>query len=77
MKRDKSLGLLLMVLFGVSGVAILVLAWLQPMPERERILSTFIGASGLLVALSRGLLLKSVKVGTDTGPTMVKVEDKH
>ena len=78
MMRDKSLGILLMVLFGISSITILVLAWLWPMPGLERILATFIGVSGLLVALSRVPLLKSAKAKTDVGQVMVqvKVQDK-
>jgi len=48
--RDKSLGILLMVIFGLSGVAILLLAWLQPMAGSERILATLAGSVGLLLA---------------------------
>jgi hypothetical protein len=72
--RDKSLGILLMVLFGITSITILVLAWLWPMPGLERILATFIGVSGLLVALSRIPLLKSTKVKTDVSQVMVQVE---
>jgi hypothetical protein len=74
MKRDKSLGILLMVLFGISSITILVLAWLWPMSGLERILATFIGVSGLLVALSRVSLLKSTKAKTDVSQVMVQVE---
>jgi len=59
MKRDRSLSILLMILFGISGIFILVFTWLQPMPGMERVLSTVIGAIGLGVALSQILLLKA------------------
>jgi len=36
--KDKSLSIFLIVLFGMSGIAILLLTWLRPMPESERIL---------------------------------------
>ena len=71
--RDKSLGIWLMVLFGISGIAILVLAWLRPMPGLERALTTFIGAFGLFVALSRVPRLKSPKVGTDAEQVTIEV----
>jgi hypothetical protein len=74
MMGDKSLGILLMVLFGISSITILVLAWLWPMPGQERVLATFIGVFGLLVALSRVSLLKSAKAKTDVGQVMVQVE---
>jgi len=35
--RDKGLGIFLMVLFGMGGITILILAWVQPMPVAERI----------------------------------------
>jgi hypothetical protein len=69
--EDKSLSILLMVLFGGAGITILTLVWLRPMPGLERGLATFIGALGLLVALSRGLLLKSAKA-----EVKVEVQDK-
>ena len=72
--RDKSLGILLMVLFGISGITVLVLAWLWPMPGTERILTTFIGAFGLCVALSRVPLLKSAKPRADAEQVIIKVE---
>jgi len=53
MIRDRSLGILLMVLFGGSGIFILAFTWLQPMPLMERVLSNVLGAIGLGVALSR------------------------
>ena len=72
--RDKSLGIGLMVSFGISAIAILVLAWLRPMPGLERALTTFIGTLGLLVALSRVPLLKSAKAGTDAEQVMAGVQ---
>jgi hypothetical protein len=73
--RDKSLDMFLMVLFGISGIAILILAWLQPMITSERILTTFIGIGGLFMALTR---IKSLRVGTDAEPSSVTadIEDK-
>ncbi|MFC1990883.1 hypothetical protein ACFLU9_01870 [Chloroflexota bacterium] len=72
--RDKSLSIFLMVVFGISGGAVLMLAWLQPMPGTERILSTFIGSVGLGVAFSRAVFIKSS--GTDV-MVEAEVEDEH
>jgi len=74
--RDKSLGIFLVVLFGISGITVLMLAWVQPMPASERILATLIGSSGLFVALVRALLLKSLHAGADTEQVSVEVEVK-
>lgn len=74
--KDKSLGVFLILLFGLLGITILMLAWLRPMPESERILSTFLGSIGLFVALSQVLLLKPSKAGADAEPDLVEVEVK-
>lgn len=73
---DKSLNMFLVVLFGVSGIAILVLAWVWPMPASERIIATFVGSTGFFMALIRALLLKSPRVRTDAEQSTVKVEAK-
>ena len=72
--KDKSLGIFLMAIFGLLGIAILVLAWLWPMPASERIMATFIGATGIFVALTRVLLLRSMKTGADDGQVTMAVE---
>ena len=71
---DKSLGLFLMVLFGISGIAILILAWLWPMPVSDRVMTTFLGSTGFLVAVNRAVFLKSLRGRTDAGQLAVKVE---
>jgi len=56
---DKSMSIFLVVFFGISGAVITTMAWLQPMPVSERILVTLIGSVGLVVALVRGLMIRS------------------
>ena len=73
MKGDRSLSMLLMVLFGVSGTLILVFTWLQPMPGMERVLSTDLGAVGLGVAVSRIPRLKFSKAGTEAEKAPVEI----
>ena len=73
--RDKSLDIWLIVLFGISGIAVLLLAWLLPTLESERIMATFAGAAGLFVALIRALMLKRLPVTTDNEPPMIKSRD--
>jgi len=73
---DKSLSIFLIVLFGMSGIAILLLTWLRAMPESERVLNTFIGSVGLSVALANTLLLKSPRVRRDDKQSTVEVEVK-
>ncbi len=74
MAGDKSLSILLMILFGISGTLILVLTWLQPMPGVERVFNTVIGTIGLGVAASRIPMLKSSETGKDTEKVAVEVE---
>ncbi|MFC1931396.1 hypothetical protein ACFLXJ_04285 [Chloroflexota bacterium] len=71
--KDKSLSILLMALFGILSITALVLAWLRPMPDSERILTTFIGSAGLTGVLIRSLLLKS-HLKTETEQVMVKAK---
>ena len=77
MVKDKSLSIFLVVLFAIAGVAILVLTWLQPMSGTERVLSTLIGSTGLMMATGRGMTLKSAKTGTHAEAVPVKVEVKE
>ena len=74
--KDKSTEVLLAVLFGTLGLAIIVLAWLRPMPESERILTTLIGLAGLLPALGKGLFFRVNRRETDAERVLVRVEDK-
>jgi hypothetical protein len=72
--RDRSLSMLLMVLFGISGIFILVFVWLQPMSGMERALSTILGAIGLGIALSRIPQLKLRKAVAEAGEVAVEAE---
>ncbi len=75
--RDESLTIFLMVIFGISGAAILALTWLRPMPGTERILPTFMGLAGLLVAFIRALSLKSARAEAGHVLVMAEVKDKY
>ena len=76
MMIDKSLGMSLMVLFGISGIAMLMLVWLWPTLELERITATFVGSAGLFVATIQALTLKRSASKRDNEPTLIKVEVK-
>ena len=75
--RDKSLGILLMVLFGISGIAVLMLAWLWSTLEADRITGTFLGSAGLFVALMQVLMLRRSQGRTDDEPVPAKVQAEH
>ena len=72
--KDKSLGVFLMVLFGISGMAVLLLVWLWPTLESERTMAIFVGSAGLLVALIQVLTLKHSSGRIDDEQDMVTVE---
>ena len=77
--RDKSFDIFLAVLFGISGVIAVILAWIQPMVASERILTTFVGSAGLFIALTRARLPKPLPddTGTEQIPMEVRSEDKY
>lgn len=75
--KDKSLGIFLMAVFGILGTAILLLAWLWPMPASERIMAAFIGSTGLLMALTRALLLRSIRTRADDEQVVVTVGTRY
>ena len=72
--RDKSLGVFLMVIFGVSGAAVLALAWTGTLSGSERIMATLMGLVGLLVAAVQVTLLKSPRDNADNEKVPMKVE---
>ena len=50
---DNGLRLLLVTLLGIGGIAIITLAWVQPMPTLERVTTTAVGLIGPGWALTR------------------------
>ena len=74
MREDKSLGIWLIALFGISGMAVIMLAWLWPALTSERIVATFVGSVGLFMALTMILMLKRLSVKADNKRVTVKVE---
>lgn len=75
--RDKSLGVLLGLIFGLSGMAMVALAWVGPMVQAERILRVVVGSSGLILAVVLSLLLRSLPAkADDVVVDPVKVDDK-
>jgi hypothetical protein len=76
MREDKSLGILLILLFGISGIAIIMLAWLWAALTSGKIVATLVGSAGLFIALTRIFMLKrfSVKADKERIPVKVKTE---
>jgi hypothetical protein len=75
--KDKSLDIFLMVIFGIGGIAILIMAWAQPMSLAERILTISVGSIGLVWVLVRALWLRSLRDGTDGRHVAVEVNVRN
>jgi hypothetical protein len=77
--RDKSLDIFLMVLIGMPGIAILVVACTRPMLITEMILAISIGLAGLFWVFTRALLLKTMpaETGTEKVPARTKTKTGH
>ena len=71
--KDKSPDILLLLLFGIGGIAILAMTWTRPMPASEWILNTLIGFSGIFWVSLR-ILLKSMKSATDNRHVSVEAD---
>ena len=74
--RDRSLSIWLALLFGIPGMAVLMLAWLWPALVADKIAASFVGSIGLSVALIQALMLKRSLRRTANGKTQVKVESE-
>ena len=72
--KDKSLGIWLIVTFGISGIAVILLGWLLPSLESERITATIAGSAGLIVAIIQALILRQSPTNINDRPSTVKVE---
>ena len=58
MRKDKSQGMFLTVVFGVLGLTVLILAWLWPISTSDRIMAILLGSAGLFVAIVRIPMLR-------------------
>ena len=65
MASDRALDIMLMILFGMGGLAVMVIAWVQPLFTMERILATLIGSAGFFWVLARVLLMRRSRTDTD------------
>ena len=75
--KDKSLGIWLISLFGISGIAVVMLAWLLPTLESDRTIATLTGSVGLLLAAIHVISLRRQSVGNndEKAPVKVNIED--
>ena len=72
--KDKSLEIILLTLFGTSGIALLILAWLQPMAAAERALTVCVGSAGLLPACIRAIRSRLAHTRPEERQAAVRVE---
>ena len=56
--KDNSLAIWLIVTFGLSGVAVIALAWFWPTLQPERTTATIAGFFGVAIASLRAFTLK-------------------
>jgi hypothetical protein len=73
--KDKSLGIWLIVLFGVSGLGTIALGWLLPWLESERIAATLGGLVGVTIAAVRALMLRHA-IENKQAPVEIEVENE-
>lgn len=74
--QDKALSIFQTVLFGIGGIAILVLVWVPALPLVERMLGTLVGSVGLIWASIQTLLLILMRTKTRVGTDLPEVEAK-
>jgi hypothetical protein len=75
---EKSIGILLMMTFGVSGVAATALAWLCPALNLDKTMATMAGIIGVGFAVFQGLRFRHSRQN-DVEPVSIEVaaEDKR
>ncbi len=72
---EKALGVLLMVLFGISGLVAAALAWLIPSLNLDKTMATLAGVIGVGFAVFQGLRFRHYGHATSE-PIKVATEDK-
>jgi hypothetical protein len=76
--KDKSLEISLIVIFGITGLAITALAWSWPAMESERIMATLAGLAGISIALFKYAgLRKMIRRDVERVPVRVEARDKQ
>ena len=73
--RDKSLGRLMIAIFGISGLSVMTLAWLLPTLQSERVVATLTGLVGLLIAIIHVLVLRKSSA-REQAAVKVNIEEK-
>ena len=74
--KSKAQDIMLKVLLGAGGIAVVAMAWLRPMPLPEMIISHFIGFGGLCGVLVWSILSRTPRAGKEKGTASVNVDIK-
>jgi hypothetical protein len=74
---DKSMGIILMVTFGVSGVAATALAWLCPSLHLDKVEATLAGLIGVGFTVFQSIRSRhSSRTGSEPASVEVEAEDQ-
>jgi Flp pilus assembly protein TadB len=76
--KDKSLEIMLIVVFGISGLAVMLIAWLWASMESQRIMATVVGLTGLLIATFKYISLRKLfRNESEKIPVRVELREKR
>jgi hypothetical protein len=74
---EKSMGILLMVTFGISGIGVTALAWLYPAFNLDKTMATLAGIIGVGFTVFQGIMFRhSCQAGAEPVSIEVQAEDK-
>jgi hypothetical protein len=76
MNEEKSHKMFFSMLFGIMGMALLILAWLIPADASDRIIAAVVGSAGLFGAAIRIPTLRRI-TKTDSEQVTVKAETEE
>lgn len=76
--KDRSAGIIMTIIFGLYGIVAVVLAWSLPSLQSERLMTTLVGISGIIIAAisARGLRRKDNNESENRIPAEVEAENK-
>jgi hypothetical protein len=74
---EKSMGILLMVTFGISGIGVTALAWLYPALHLDKTMATLAGIIGVGFTVFQGIMFRhSCHAGAERVSVEGAIEDK-
>jgi Flp pilus assembly protein CpaB len=74
----KPMGILMIVIFGVSGIIATAVAWLLPALNLDKTIATIIGAIGITFVVIQSLELKHIsRIDAENIPVKVHAKDNN